>query len=145
MDTMTYGASGYPRGDMRVSDADRDRAISELSEAFQAGRLTMDEFEERSGQALGARTGKDLTKLLADLPRKPVPAAAAQAGGASGPPLRYAMPRMLLVAPLIVAVVIAAIASGQHGHHHYTLGVLPVLAMLLFITRMARRGCRGRI
>ncbi|MBV9451364.1 MAG: DUF1707 domain-containing protein [Streptosporangiaceae bacterium] len=125
-----------------MSDADRDRAISELSEAFQAGRLTMEEFEERSGQALGARTGKDLTKLLTDLPRGPVPAAAPQTGGASGPPLRYAMPRALVAVPLIVAVVIAAIASGQHGHH-YTLGVLPVLAVLLFITRIARRGCRG--
>ncbi|HEX6524163.1 MAG TPA: DUF1707 domain-containing protein [Streptosporangiaceae bacterium] len=143
MDTTTYAASSYPRGDLRVSDADRDRAVSELSEAFQAGRLTMEEFEERSGQALGARTGRDLTKLLADLPRSPVPAAAAQAGGASGPPLRYALPRMLFAVPLAVAVVIAAVASGQHGHHHYTLGLLPVLAVLLIITRVARRGCRG--
>lgn len=142
MDTTTYGASRYPRGDLRVSDADRDRAVSELSEAFQAGRLTMEEFEERSGQALGARTGKDLTKLLADLPRSPVPAAVTQTGDASGPPLRYAVPRMLFAVPLIVAVVIAVTASGRHGHH-YTLGVFPVLAVLLIITRMARRGCRG--
>jgi Domain of unknown function (DUF1707) len=59
---------GFPPGDMRVSDADRDRAISELSEAFQVGRLTADEFGERSEQALHARTGKELTALLADLP-----------------------------------------------------------------------------
>lgn len=145
MNSMPNGPTGYPRGDLRVSDADRDRAVSELSEAFQAGRLTMEEFEERSGQALGARTGKDLTRLLADLPRSPVPAAVTQTGGASGPPLRYVVPRLLFAVPLIVAVVIAAIASGQHGHHHYTLGVFPALAVLLLITRMARRGCRGRI
>jgi hypothetical protein len=59
----------YPAGDLRVSDADRDRALSELSEAFQAGRITASEFDQRSGQALAARTGKELTTLLADLPR----------------------------------------------------------------------------
>jgi hypothetical protein len=67
-------ARGFPPGDMRVSDADRDRALSELSEAFQVGRLTPDEFDQRSGQALGARTGKELTALLADLPADQVPA-----------------------------------------------------------------------
>jgi hypothetical protein len=59
----------YPPDDLRVSDADRDGALRELSEAFQAGRITAGEFDQRSGQALGARTGKELTALLADLPR----------------------------------------------------------------------------
>jgi len=65
---MKTATSDYPAGDLRVSDADRDRALGELSEAFQAGRLTAGEFDQRSGQALGARTGKELTVLLADLP-----------------------------------------------------------------------------
>lgn len=67
----------YPSGDLRVSDADRDRAMHELSGAFQAGRLTADEFDERSGQALSARTGKELTGLLADLPLDDILAARA--------------------------------------------------------------------
>jgi hypothetical protein len=58
----------FPPGDLRVSDADRDRALSELSEALRVGRITGDEFDQRSGQALRARTGKELTALLADLP-----------------------------------------------------------------------------
>jgi hypothetical protein len=58
----------YPSGDLRVSDADRDQVLSELREALQVGRITPDEFDERGGQALVARTGKDLTALLADLP-----------------------------------------------------------------------------
>jgi hypothetical protein len=58
----------FPPGDIRVSDAERDRALSELSEAFQAGRITADEFDERSGQVMGARTGKELVAPLADLP-----------------------------------------------------------------------------
>jgi Domain of unknown function (DUF1707) len=72
---MDRGGWHYPPGDVRVSDADRDQALSELSQAFQAGRLTSDELEERSAQALATRTGEELTGLLADLPvdRAPVP------------------------------------------------------------------------
>jgi Domain of unknown function (DUF1707) len=65
---------GFPPGDLRVSDADRDRALSELGEAFRVGRITADEFDQRSGQALRARTGKELTALLADLPLDGPPA-----------------------------------------------------------------------
>jgi hypothetical protein len=36
---------GFPPGDLRVSDADRDRALAELSEAFRVGRITADEFD----------------------------------------------------------------------------------------------------
>jgi Domain of unknown function (DUF1707) len=64
----------FPPGDLRVSDAERDLAVSELSRAFQVGRLTTEEFQQRSEQAFAARTGNELTLLLADLPveRDPV-------------------------------------------------------------------------
>jgi hypothetical protein len=71
---METAASTYSPGDLRVSDADRDRAVSQLSEAFQAGRISADEFGQRSGQALSARTGKELAALLADLPVDRTPA-----------------------------------------------------------------------
>jgi len=70
---MDRAGWNYPTGELRVSDADRDRAVTELSEAFQAGRLTAGELDERSGQALGARTGRELAALLADLPVSPPP------------------------------------------------------------------------
>jgi hypothetical protein len=65
---MDVPARDFPPGDLRVSNADRDRALDELTEAYQVGRITAEEFDERSGQALTARTGKELTALLADLP-----------------------------------------------------------------------------
>jgi Domain of unknown function (DUF1707) len=65
---MNTATRDYLAGDLRVSDADRDLALCELSEAFEAGRITADEFDQRSQQALGARTGDELTALLADLP-----------------------------------------------------------------------------
>jgi hypothetical protein len=65
---MDRGDWHYPPGDVRLSDADRDQALSELRVAFQAGRITADEFEQRSGQTLRSRTGKELVAVLADLP-----------------------------------------------------------------------------
>jgi len=65
---MAEVGRGFPPGDFRVSDADRDRALSELGEALRAGRITADEFDQRAEQTLRARTGKELTALLADLP-----------------------------------------------------------------------------
>jgi Domain of unknown function (DUF1707) len=61
-------ARGFPPGELRVSDSDRDRALSELSEAYQVGRITADEFDQRTMQALTARTGQELARLVADLP-----------------------------------------------------------------------------
>jgi DUF1707 SHOCT-like domain len=37
---MSTQARGFPSGEMRASDADRDLALAELSEHFQTGRLT---------------------------------------------------------------------------------------------------------
>jgi len=65
---MDHDPRDFPPGDLRVSDAERDLAVSELGKAFQAGRLTTDEFEERCGAAFASRTGAELAALLADLP-----------------------------------------------------------------------------
>jgi len=45
-----------PTVQMKASDADREAVLSDLSEHFQAGRLTVDEFEDRTGRALASRT-----------------------------------------------------------------------------------------
>lgn len=66
---MNTTVRDFPPGNLRASDADRDRALSGLGDACRAGRLTLEEFEERSAQALRSRTGQELADLLADLPR----------------------------------------------------------------------------
>ena len=58
---------------LRASDAERDAVVTELAEHLQDGRLLADEFDERVGRAVNARTRGDLDGLLTDLPR-PVPA-----------------------------------------------------------------------
>ena len=54
--------------EQRVADVDRDRTVTLLREHVVEGRLTLDEFSERMGLALEARTQGDLQATLADLP-----------------------------------------------------------------------------
>ena len=58
---------------MRVSDADRERVCALLREAFAEGRLTTEEFHERTAAALAAKTDADLLPLTADLPAPAMP------------------------------------------------------------------------
>jgi len=55
-------------GRLRASDAEREDAIESLSDAVAAGRLTLEEYSERSGSVLGARTQGELAALTADVP-----------------------------------------------------------------------------
>src|SRR5215471_8644327 len=84
---MNAAAKDYQPSGLRVSDSDRDQAIAELSEHYQAGRLTTDEFEERTGLALRARTAGDLAELFTDLPGKPALVPGPGPNPAAGPAL----------------------------------------------------------
>ena len=53
---------------MRIGDSERDEAVSMLQEHHAEGRLSTEEFDERMGKALEARTGSDLVGLFTDLP-----------------------------------------------------------------------------
>ncbi len=55
---------------LRVSDAERDVTLRTLGEHAAVGRLTLDELEERAGQALTAKTRGELAALTSDLPQQ---------------------------------------------------------------------------
>lgn len=59
--------------EIRVSDQDRERAVVQLRQHVADGSLTLDEFADRVGVALSARTRGDLDSVLADLPAAPLP------------------------------------------------------------------------
>ena len=65
--------------EVRIGTAEREQALELLGEHFAAGRLTLVEFEERSGKASAATTRADLDVLFTDLPsvtaNPPAPAA----------------------------------------------------------------------
>ena len=124
---MSTATRDHPSGSMRVSDADRDRAIAELSEHYQAGRLTTEELEDRTGRALQARTTADLAALFTDLPRRQAPVTGAASAPSAAP---GAAPRAAGTAPASPArggglspssssgsgPAAAAAAAGTAGH-----------------------------
>jgi hypothetical protein len=68
---MGAGDPGRSAGQagMRVSHAERERALGELGNGFIEGRLTQDMFMHRVEAALRARVRGELTGLVVDLPR----------------------------------------------------------------------------
>ncbi len=65
---MTTG--GY--GSLRATDADREKVRTILADAHADGRLSWDEFDQRSTALMDAQTYDQLSALTADLAR-PVP------------------------------------------------------------------------
>jgi hypothetical protein len=90
---------------VRVGDREREAAVERLTAHAAAGRLTVEELEERLERAHAARVARDLQRLEADLPgpsreRRPTP--------------RWdtaAMPAVLIL--LFAAAVALSIAAGH--------------------------------
>lgn len=72
---MTSHTSSGGDDELRASDADRDDTIEQLTQAVTDGRLTLDEYNDRAGSALTARTHGELATLTRDLARVDAPAA----------------------------------------------------------------------
>jgi hypothetical protein len=53
---------------IRIGDAEREQAVSALSDHYLAGRLTKEEYDERTAAAFSAKTTSDLRPLFWDLP-----------------------------------------------------------------------------
>ena len=128
---MNTATKDQPSGSLRVSDADRDRAIAELSEHYQAGRLSTEELEDRTGRALQARTAADLAALFTDLPRRQAPvtsaavtSAAASAPASPGPsrPARVPVPVVVLAVLVVLALL---------GAHAFGIVWVPVVALIV--------------
>lgn len=130
----------FPRGDLRVSDAERDRAVAELSEHFQTGRLTQEEFEDRSGRALRARTGGELGELFTDLPRDlPSTAGKALAADSPGSVRRVGhVPARVVIACVIAVIIVGNVLGNVYGYSHthtVSFGWLVPVLILGFVFR----------
>src|SRR5215218_9190931 len=74
---------------LRAADADRAAVATVLGEHMSAGRLTLDEYDERLSRAYAAKTYGELDQITADLPSpglaaRPAAAPAAPAPAATG-------------------------------------------------------------
>jgi len=97
-------------GPVRIGDAERDQAVSLLSDHFAAGRLDREELDERIDQAIQAKFTTDLRPLFADLPGVEPPAGR-PARQLRASPAAYA-PLLLLAPMLMIGILITAIAVG---------------------------------
>ncbi|WP_030436482.1 DUF1707 SHOCT-like domain-containing protein [Actinoplanes subtropicus] len=60
---------------LRAADSDREKVAEQLKAALDEGRLTLQEYDERVGEAYAAKTYQELLVLLTDLPKPGVSAA----------------------------------------------------------------------
>ncbi len=125
---------------IRIGDTERDAAISALADHYAAGRLTKDEYDERSDRANAARFDDDLTPLFADLPAAERPRSVTRSTGwreRRGPhPALFAAP-LLWLAPLLMIGAIAVVAA-------VIVLISPWLLLAAFWFACAGLGCGSR-
>lgn len=139
-----------PRSGLRISDAEREAAVQALGEHFAAGRLTREEYDERSDRAYAARTAAEVVPLFTDLPAphpyapsvpraaRPTPSApgswAPPGWPANRAPVRRG-PRVPLLPLLFIVIGLAMLLKAPFL-------VFLVLGVVWFAkSRSRRRGC----
>lgn len=109
---------------LRIGDAERLQTSVVLQDAAAAGRLTLDELDERLAAATAARTAPELAVLVADLP---VPAPATDRGE-----------RLLRVAAVLaVALLVWALTSVLWVRTGVPVG-WPLWILLVVVLRRSR-------
>jgi hypothetical protein len=118
--------------DLRVGHDERAAAMHALDAHFEAGRLDVTEYSERSGVAGAATYRHDLEALFADLPA-PHPEFAPDTGSSAPArvhdhrPARLRHPAMALL-PLValIGIVLLVVVGGQPGG----LAFFPIIFLL---------------
>jgi len=144
---------------IRASDVDREVVVATLRDAYTAGRLTLEEFDERTSAAYAGKTWGDLRKLTEDLPSQPVlgsdvpgrrlPSAALPSTALSStalpshpernngtiPPVRR-RPRAIAFLPIVTLWLVLALASRSA---HDIVAPTVVLVMTIALLSFGRR------
>jgi hypothetical protein len=138
---------------LRAGHTDRELVIEVLKAAFTQGRLSGEELDTRTGQALAARTYAELEAITADIPGAPrldgspvSPAPArARAGGPPAPARRWPLASAAVKSGGCVVIAAVLAISGNMidnsdpdgygpGPHHGWTRLLLVLALTLMVT-----------
>ena len=121
---------------VRVSDAERDDVLDRLREAHAQGRLDSEEFTDRAGRTLLAKTVRDLQQLTEDLPSPAGGLAALQPHA----PVIIGPARLGLLIMLLGCCLVLLLSGPGHGGSD---GLWPVWlvfwSVLLFRRRHPRR------
>lgn len=104
---MPHAPSAVAEGDIRASDADRDRVAEILREALAEGRLDPEEHAERIDTVYRAKTLGELEPVIRDLP------AAGTGRGQPGPDAYVYGPRAPIPDQNLVAIFSASVRKGR--------------------------------
>ncbi|GAA1924714.1 DUF1707 SHOCT-like domain-containing protein [Nocardioides hwasunensis] len=116
---------------LRVSDADRERAMADLSGHYADGRLDHEEYDERLDAIWTARTRADLAVLFSDLPRlQPAPPPAQHGRETRSRGRGFRLPLM----PVLMLLIALSILT----HAPFWLLVFP---LMFFMGGRRRRTC----
>ena len=148
---------------IRASDVDREVVVATLRDAYTAGRLTLEEFDERTSAAYASKTWGELRKLTEDLPSQPVlgsdvpgrrlpssalsPAALPshpERNNGTVPPVRR-RPRAIAFLPIVTLWLVLALASrSAHDIVAPTVVLIMTIALLSFGRRRLNRVALGQ-
>ena len=148
---------------IRASDVDREVVVATLRDAYTAGRLTLEEFDERTSAAYASKTWGDLRKLTEDLPSQPVlgsdvpgrrlPSAALppavlpshpERSNGTVPPVRH-RPRAIGFLPIVTLWLVLALASrSAHDVVAPTVVLIMTIALLSFGRRRLNNVALGQ-
>jgi Domain of unknown function (DUF1707) len=139
----------------RASDADRERIAAALGGHYAAGRLTLEEFQERLDRAYTAKTLGQLDDLMADLPgtdfnrlpgqpgdRPPLPER--RAGGTVQAPGVGRPPVWQFWLAVTLGMFVIWLISGASGGPWFLWTAIPLAFILLRRWTIMGREHRGR-
>ena len=127
-----------------ASDRERDSVVDVLRDAYADGRLTLEEFEERTAAAYAARTWDHLRELTGDLPVEPefgadLPQRNLRPGevASTGGPRQYRRERPLgRLLPVVFAWIMISAVAGSPD----TAAALSVVFICLLACRVGYGG-----
>ncbi|SDH58858.1 protein of unknown function [Actinokineospora alba] len=127
-----------PQPEMRIGDAEREDGLRALGEHMAAGRLTVDEYGDRSAKVATARTRGELLSLFTDLP-DPRPRFHAPPPAFAAPPpmpMPY-LPSRPLGLRLSSALVPIAIVAGVFMAFRF--GFFPFIVLPIIVAVLVNR------
>ncbi len=129
---------------LRASDRDRDVVLAVLAEGYADGRLTKDEYDERSGATAAARTLGELPVLILDLVPQVAPSRGADLALASPDELqaqavaKYGARRRSTVSGALVTSLVVTVIWALTGAGFFWPGFV-MLACALDVLRVLTR------
>jgi hypothetical protein len=135
--------------DLRIGDSDREAAAALLREHYAAGRLTLDEFNQRLDATFAATTQSQLNSVTRDLPHVGLPAAdrplstarpgRERSGQYRSGQYRSAPPRGARLLPAILALLAAWLLLGGLHLNFLWPGKLVIFLAVFAAVRSAMR------